>query len=249
MRNLKKEVVQMDSYGLTDKGLKRKENQDRYKICKGDNSLLAVVCDGIGGNKAGDIASSLTCEVLENYYLHNYDQQDVVSWLVHAVDIVNRAVLEKSLEDESYSGMGTTLVSSLVTEDKTYVVNVGDSRCYILDNNDELVQITNDHTVLNELVQNKGIDYQIACKLVGKNVISRAIGIFDILQPDIYQLKKEDYKLLLLCSDGLHGYVKEEVIKDILLENSSLDEKCEKLLKQANDVGGYDNVTVVLCER
>ncbi len=249
MKKQKKEVDKMNSFGATDKGLRRKENQDRFKIAEKEGSVFAVVCDGIGGNKAGDVAASLTCEVIQNYYKNNYDGQDIISWLSHAVEIVNRAVFEKSQEEEKYSGMGTTLVSSLITDDKTYVINVGDSRCYILDKNDRLVQVTNDHTVLNELVQNKGIDYQIASKFVGKNVISRAIGIIEDIEADIYQLNGEDYKMILLCSDGLHGYVEEEVIRSVLLQESTLEEKCQKLVDLANDAGGYDNVTVVLSQR
>ncbi|MDO4378860.1 MAG: Stp1/IreP family PP2C-type Ser/Thr phosphatase [Erysipelotrichia bacterium] len=239
----------MNNIGASDKGLLRKSNQDCYRIVSKDNEILTVVCDGIGGNRAGDVASSLAADVLGTYFKNNYMPEDVGVWYNNAVQIVNKAVLHKSSEVEEYKGMGTTLVSALITENTTYIANVGDSRAYILTKDQNLRQITNDHTVLNELVQKKGIEYDVAAQFIGKNVISRAIGIADDLQVDIYDIDNRDYDILLLCSDGLHGYVDENVIKNILVGQSTLETKCRKLIDEANKSGGYDNVTVVLCQR
>ncbi len=239
----------MNNIGASDKGLLRKSNQDSYRIVSKDNDILSVVCDGIGGNKAGDVASALAADVLGTYFKNNYLPQDIYGWYNNAVQIANKAVLRKSLEVEEYKGMGTTLVSALITEKTTYIANVGDSRAYILTKDQSLRQITNDHTVLNELVQKKGIEYDVAAQFIGKNVISRAIGIVDDLQADIYDVDNDNYDILLLCSDGLHGYVDENIIKNILTEQSTLETKCHKLIDEANKSGGYDNVTVVLCQR
>lgn len=239
----------MNSFGVSDKGLLRKINQDCYKIVSQCDDILAVVCDGIGGNKAGEVASVLASEVLCNYFKNNYMKDKIVEWYNNAIQIVNAAVLQKSSTVKEYEGMGTTLVSALITDEKTYVANIGDSRCYIMTNEEELKQITDDHTVLNELVLKKGIDYSIASQFVGKNVISRAIGIEENIKADIYELNNCDYKMLLLCSDGLHGYVDENTIRNILNDNANLEIKCQKLVDEANGKGGFDNVTVVLCRR
>lgn len=239
----------MNSFGVSDKGLLRKINQDCYKIVSQSEDTLAVVCDGIGGNKAGEIASVLASEVLCNYFKNNYMKDKITEWYNNAIQIVNAAVLQKSSTVKEYEGMGTTLVSALITDEKTYIANIGDSRCYIITNENELKQITDDHTVLNELVLKKGIDYSIASQFVGKNVISRAIGIEENIKADIYELNNWDYKILLLCSDGLHGYVDEKTIRTVLNDNSNLESKCQKLVDEANEKGGFDNVTVVLCRR
>jgi len=238
----------MVSYGLTHKGLVRKANQDSFIIENSTDKTLAVVCDGIGGNKAGEVASAVSSKDMQMIFKAQNKKATSKKWLVDAIEEVNSAVFRLGNTKEEYKGMGTTLVTALVTDKSTYVANVGDSRCYILTDKNEMIQVTEDHTLINYLVKTKGINEEIASKMVGKNVIARAIGIGNIVEIDTFEVLN-DYKCLLLCSDGLHGYVKSEDIKEVLVSDSTVEDKCMNLVKLANDAGGFDNVTVVICQR
>lgn len=238
----------MNSYGLTHKGLVRKTNQDSFMIEQSENKTLAVVCDGIGGNKAGEVASAVSSKDMQMIFAAQNKKATSKKWLLETVEEVNSAVFRLSNTKAEYKGMGTTLVSALMLEKSTFVANVGDSRCYILDENNQLVQISEDHTLINYLVNTRGISYDIASKMVGKNVIARAIGISNVVEIDTFEVLN-DYKYLLLCSDGLHGYLDTKVIHEVLLKDSSIEEKCEEFVRLANQAGGYDNVTVVICQR
>ncbi len=163
-----------------------------------------------------------------------------------AVETINTEVFTKSISNMAYNGMGTTLVGFVADKNDTYVVNVGDSRAYALIDK-QLVQITEDHTLINELVHKRGYSYQQASQLAGKNVISRAIGIMAHMEADVF--KVEDYDYLLICSDGLHSYVDDETIEKILSSRKSLKTKCRQLVDKANEAGGLDNVTVVIYQR
>lgn len=238
----------MVSYGLTHKGLVRKANQDSFVIEQSADKTLAVVCDGIGGNKAGEVASAVASKDLQMIFAAQSKKANSKKWLLETIDEVNSAVYRLSNTKEEYKGMGTTLVGALVCDKSTYVVNVGDSRCYILTEKDELLQVTEDHTLINYLVKTRGISSELASKMVGKNVIARAIGIGNLVEADTFEVLN-DYKCLLLCSDGLHGYVQQDAIQQVLISDMSAEEKCSALIKLANDAGGFDNVTVVICQR
>ncbi len=239
----------MNSFGLTDKGLIRKINQDNFVLNTSSQATMAVVCDGIGGNKAGDVASKIAAESLLSIFKKGYTTVDKHEWINQAIKIVNIDVYKQSIENLDYKGMGTTLVAAFVDDKNTYVANVGDSRCYCLTKQGKLIQITDDHTLINELVNKKGIDIQLAEKIAGRNVITRAIGIFQSVEVDIFKIEF-DYKELLLCSDGLHGYVSHEVISEVMRDSKlTAKQKATKLVELANAAGGYDNITVVVVSR
>ena len=143
----------MSSGAITDKGLLRKINQDSYLLIDDDKVVFGAVCDGIGGGNAGEIASMLACDELKNHY-HQYapKRENVINWLNEAVDKANDKVFIEGLNNEKYRGMGTTLVGFLVIEDSSFVINVGDSRCYVIDQNDNMHLITKDHTLFNDLL-------------------------------------------------------------------------------------------------
>ena len=234
-----------DCFGITDKGICRTSNQDSFAIEKKDDCLLGVVCDGIGGGQAGDVASAMACEIMTEQFRQFFDPaQDWQQWLLDTVTLVNISVYQKGLEDDDCAGMGTTLVAFIADDEKTVVINVGDSRCYQLTGG-QMIQVSDDHTLVNELVKSQGFDYDFACSLVGRNVISRAIGVNEVVVGDCFELGK--YQYLMLCSDGLHGYVEEEAISSCLLDpQMSLEEKGAKLVTLANEAGGWDNVTAVI---
>ena len=237
----------MNSFGQTDKGYARVMNQDYYLIAEKNNATLAVVCDGIGGHQAGDVASRLACETLQIYFDDHYENNP--EWfLKQALKRVNKVVYDKAQSDDAYKGMGTTMVCSIMTDKGLYVLNVGDSRAYVLTDKNQLVQLTEDHSLVNDLVKKEGMDEEKAREL-GQHVITKAIGIWPVTDGDIFEVT-DSFKCLLLCSDGLHNYVPSFVINEILAdEQLSGHEKCKKLVDKANEVGGFDNTTVVIVER
>ena len=233
--------------GLTDTGLLRPANQDYFQVEKKGSTILAVVCDGIGGNRAGDVASATACRSLAKSFETTFDiSVDLQQWLIKAVNKANSAVYRKSAASEKYAGMGTTLVGFIAGKNGTYVVNVGDSRCYgVID--DKLVQITEDHTLVNDLIKHRGFPAEVANALVGKNVISKAVGVAEKTDCDVFEVS--GYDALLLCSDGLHGYVSEDAIMAVMREKSTPASKCRKLIRLANEAGGFDNITAVIYQR
>lgn len=237
----------MNSFGQTDKGYARVMNQDCYLIDEKNNAILAVVCDGIGGHQAGDVASRLTCETLKKYFDRNFDGR-AEWWLKNALKRVNKVVYEKGRSDPAFKGMGTTMVAAIITDDKLYVLNVGDSRAYVLSDGNQLVQISEDHSLVNDLVKKEGMDPEKA-REIGQHVITKAIGIWPTTDGDLFEVT-DSFKSLMLCSDGLHNYVPAFEIVDVL-SNKKLSgyEKCQKLVDSANDAGGFDNTTVVIVER
>ncbi len=242
-----KGVGAMPSYGISDQGLRRSSNQDSYAIWEDGEKIVGIVCDGIGGNRAGDVASALATETFINIYKDEYRGRNKEEFMHKAVEKINTEVFNKSISNMAYNGMGTTLVGFVADKDDTYVVNVGDSRAYALIDK-KLVQITVDHTLINELVYKRGYTYQQAAQLTSKNVISRAIGIMAHMEADVFKVD-EDYDYLLICSDGLHSYVDDETIEKILSSRKSLKTKCNQLIDKANEAGGLDNVTVVIYQR
>lgn len=238
----------MSSYGLTDTGKIRKINQDSFVIVDNEKLFLGVVCDGIGGNNAGEIAADLASKVMASYFNGGYKAENQVEKMYNAIDVANLAVYKQGCQNDDCKGMGTTLVAAYVDKEVTLMANVGDSRGYILTEENQLIQITEDHTLINDLIQKHNISEEMAKKIVGKNVISKAIGVFPQVEADVFEVKQE-YKAILLCSDGLHGLVEEEEIKEILLSRSSIENKVKKLVKKANDAGGVDNITALIYQR
>ena len=238
----------MRYYGMTDKGISRAQNQDCFRIVREDDNVLAVVADGIGGHQAGDVASRLACDSLVKSFRKNYDHNPDF-WFATSLDRVNRIVYELAGKEPKYRGMGTTMVAAVIDKDNTVsLLNVGDSRAYILDNENHLIQLTEDHSLINELIKRDGMTMEKAME-IGAHVITRAIGIWPAIEGDIYTVE-EDFKCLMLCSDGLHNYVEPEKIIQILNDKDLTGRsKCEKLVAMANEAGGYDNITVVLMEK
>lgn len=235
----------MRALGITDKGLKREQNQDSYVIVDDGSTLFVAVCDGIGGHQAGDIASTMTCNMLSSCFRNEYDGNPE-EWFRMALKKVNRHVYEEAESKPELKGMGTTLVAAIFTENTTYILNVGDSRCYYFSKNDNLVQVSEDHSLVNDLIRIEGMEQEKA-EAVGRHIITRAVGIWPVVEGDIYELNDE-FKYLMLSSDGLHDYVDDEKMIDILMDNRSTGKKLEELVDAANGAGGYDNITVILVE-
>ena len=238
----------MRSYGNTDIGKARKFNQDYSLECDepiGNLDNLYVVCDGLGGHNAGEFASENTAEIFFDL-VEESDSRMPLSIYREAVNKVNELIYRKGKEPE-YEGMATTLVAATVRDDTAYILNVGDSRAYII--GDVITQITWDHSYVGELIREGKISKDEARFHKKNNVITRAIGAEATVEPDYFQVKMEYGETILLCSDGLYNMVSEHTIKQVVNSNNSLRAKVEKLIQLANDAGGRDNIAAVLITR
>lgn len=237
----------MNVYAKTDIGKTRETNQDAFDTGYfNDGTVWAVVCDGMGGVSGGQVASSLcidkTVNAIKRSYRENMTVNNVKNMLVSAINAANSYVFDESLKDRELKGMGTTIVAVVIVNNIAVVAHVGDSRAYIV--NDTIKQITKDHSYVQLLVDNGKITLEEAEKHPDKNIITRAIGIegFVDVDVDIVDIKDED--ILLLCTDGLNGYVRDDDILKTVKEYG--DSSTEKLVETANLNGGHDNITVVL---
>ncbi len=240
----------MEIWGATDQGKVRKQNQDFYRCSHlASGQHLAVVCDGMGGGKSGDVASRLASEVflqdIEQTAVADMHQADIVEMLVNAVHSANRAVFEQSQTSEDFRGMGTTLVAAFLQNADAYIVNVGDSRCYYL-GQDEISQITEDHSVVGLMVTQGKITEEEARRHPNKNLITRAIGTETRVECDCFYLRLEQRDCLLLCTDGLSNQVSRPELLYEITHGENGGEICQRMIDIANKRGAPDNVTAVL---
>ena len=240
----------MKSWGLTDPGCVRKQNQDFYQIEQLERGgLLCVVCDGMGGAKSGNIASSLATDVfvqeIRRSWKPNMDQEQIDQMLSSAVKLANFTVFDQAQQFEEFDGMGTTLVAALIKGRKVTVVNVGDSRAYSI-NEAGIRQISRDHSLVQMMVDRGDLTPEVAKTYPGKNFITRAIGTEPMVSCDIYhrEVSRGDY--LLLCSDGLSNMMDDQEILFEAVHGVGKHRCCKRLLDIAKNRGAPDNVTAVL---
>lgn len=240
----------MQSWGLTDPGCVRKQNQDAYRIEQLDRStLLCVVCDGMGGAKSGNIASTLAVEVfveeVRRSWMPGMERDKIDQMLRSAVKLANFTVFDQSAQFEEFDGMGTTLVAALVRGKKATIVNVGDSRAYGIDRSG-IKQITKDHSLVQMMVDRGELTPEVAKGYPGKNFITRAIGTEPTVMCDIYHkdVSRGDY--ILLCSDGLSNLMDDQEILFEVVHGVNKQHCCKRLLNIAKNRGAPDNVTSVL---
>lgn len=238
----------MRAYAATDVGRVRKVNQD-YIFCSmrpvGKLPNLFIVADGMGGHKAGDLASRYTVETLiEN--IKNSHSDNPITIINDAIVNANTRLLEKSEESEDYTGMGTTLVVCTIIGESMYVANVGDSRLYLYD--EKLSQITRDHSLVEEMVALGKLNRDEARKHKRKNVITRAIGGGKEVMADFFEAELTAGNRIVMCSDGLSNMVDDGEIEQVLSSDLSIEDKTRKLIDRANENGGMDNIAVVIVE-
>ncbi len=240
----------MEYLGLSDTGKVRAQNQDVYRIEELDrHTLVAAVCDGMGGAKSGNIASKLAIDVFTEEVLRGYKpglgQEQTAQLLVNAVKLANFTVFDQARQFEDFAGMGTTLVAVLVAGKNVTVVNVGDSRCYHITRED-IRRITVDHSLVQMMVDRGDLTAEEAKTYPGKNYITRAVGTEPTVECDVFHLRLERGDALLLSSDGLHGEVDDQEILFEVVHGVNNDNCCQRLLEIANMRGAPDNVTSVL---
>ena len=238
----------MQIFAKTDVGRVRSINQDAFYInTLPDGAALAVVCDGMGGASAGDIASKTAVDIISQYVVNSYspsmDSEDIIRLIGNAIVSANIEIYDLSLKDEGLKGMGTTAVVSVVRDGVAVICNIGDSRAYLI--NEQLSQITRDHSVVQTLVESGRLSPEQARVHPEKNVITRALGVEENVLSDNYIIELKNDSKLLLCTDGMSNYVSEQKIFNIVKSND-IDKTVDLLIDEANIGGGKDNITVAV---
>lgn len=239
----------MEAEFLTDRGRIRAHNEDAggtyYNL---SGQLLAVIADGMGGHKAGDVASQTAVSMIQEKWQQMTEittPEQCETWLLNTLAEINTTIYEQSLTYEAYEGMGTTAVIVISTADYITVAHIGDSRCYIYNENG-LKQITEDHSLVNELIRSGQITKEDALNHPRKNVVLKALGIEKEVTADISSLNWEKNDKLLLCSDGLTDKVLDNELANFLQMDVHVKEIGEKLIDLANERGGEDNISLVI---
>lgn len=236
------------SFSVTDIGKKRKLNQDFVYSSDepvGNLPNVYIVADGMGGHQAGDYASKCTVETMVRE-IRGCFEKSPIRILSRAIRIANDQVRKKAREDESLLGMGTTVVAATCLGKYLQVANVGDSRLYII--NDEVRQITRDHSLVEEMVRMGGLDREAARNHPDKNIITRAIGARDTIEIDFFHEELKSGDIVLMCSDGLTNMLEDEEIGRILKSQGTIEERAEELIEAANQNGGRDNIAVIVID-
>jgi protein phosphatase len=243
----------------TDVGMKRTHNEDYFSLI--EDEQLFLVADGMGGHASGEVASKMAAETIGEFYQRTREDEDA-TWpykmdrslsyienrLVCGIKLANLRIFETSNRDLRYKGMGTTIVSTLVSGDKIYVAHVGDSRCYRL-RGGKIDQITRDHSLLEDYKEAKpDMTEEEQRNFPHKNVITRALGMRDSVQVDIKPHQILDGDMYLMCSDGLSGMIEDPKISELMVGAKTLERAVAELVDCANRAGGTDNITTLVLQ-
>ena len=243
----------MQSYAKTDIGKAREMNQDFIYVSeKAENMKLCILADGMGGYKGGEIASSLATTTAKDYIEENFknvdlqDPERIQDLIGKAMEYANQVVYEKSKKNKELEQMGTTLEICLIYGNKVYIGHIGDSRIYRIRKN-IIRRITTDHSYVETLVKDGTITREEAFYHPKKNMLIKALGCTEYIEPDITVKGFLEDDIILMCSDGLTNMLKEDEIYSIIKENT--ETACNKLIQKANELGGYDNISVIIIEK
>jgi PPM family protein phosphatase len=234
--------------GKTDRGKVRVTNQDDFAVgYLPGSAVYAVVCDGMGGANGGNVASSTAVRIISKEiaggYNESLDDEGIKKLLMLAVGKANNAVFEMSRKDHSLLGMGTTVVAAVASGGSVSVAHAGDSRAYLID--DGIKQLTRDHSIVQEMLENGKITQDEALIHPQKNIITRALGVEESLDIDFKMVQFGADGAVLICTDGLTNLITDEALQ-ITVKESNKEQCAEKLVNMANDNGGSDNITVVV---
>ncbi len=229
----------------TSVGKIRAVNEDAFFVSElsSQDALLAVVADGMGGHNAGEIASSEAINAIKDVAQKN--ESDAKEMLIEAINAANSVVYKMSQDQQTLFGMGTTITACLISDTKVTAAQVGDSRLYLIRDN-MILQITKDHSLVEMLIENGTITKEDAKHHPQKNVITRAIGTDSTVEADIYEFSIDVGDIILLCSDGLVNMVEDEKILSIIKKTRNFENTADKLVHEAENAGGNDNITVIL---
>lgn len=239
----------MQAFAKSDIGKERKVNEDFYYISKPEDKIkLFILADGMGGYNAGEVASEMATEAVRDYIQKHFEKnkaskEKIEQLLIDAIEHANTVVYKKAQSKKDLSGMGTTLDVCLIYNSKIYIGHVGDSRVYRI-RKEFMRRLTKDHSYVQTLVEDGKITKEEACTHPKRNMLTKALGCTPKAEPDVYTKTFIKDDIILMNSDGLTNMVKENEIYSIIKENK--ENATESLVKQANDNGGYDNITVVI---
>ncbi|GHV07188.1 protein phosphatase PrpC [Clostridia bacterium] len=245
----------MIAWGATDRGMVRVQNQDAFALDidrKGERPprpVALIVCDGMGGANAGNVASAIAVkavnDTLSGLLKPHMNARQMSSALEEAAVAANVAVCDHARQNSECRGMGTTMVAAIAAEGLAVVANVGDSRAYKL-NQDGITLVTRDHSIVNDLMEKGELTAAQARSHPRKNWITRALGTDDTVQCDLFEIKLEAGEFLMLCSDGLTNMLSDQELLYEIIHGGDHAGVCNRLIAAANERGGQDNITVVL---
>ena len=238
----------MRVYSGTDIGRSRSVNQDYVYVSEtpvGNLPNLFIVADGMGGHNAGDFASAFAVRMMVNSVEGDADFNPI-KVIRHGIEVANHELIEQAKKSEERAGMGTTMVVATVVGNYVYVANVGDSRLYVV--GDHITQITQDHSLVQEMVRMGELTKEDARNHPDKNIITRALGAEENVNIDFFDFRLGQDSNILMCSDGLSNMVSDEEIHKIIQVGADVQQKGKTLLDLANEHGGKDNIAVVLIE-
>lgn len=236
----------MQVWGVTDRGAVRQQNQDAYaaKVLE-DGRAIALVCDGMGGARAGNVASTMAVELFMEEFLKPGQEGPVEEQMGHAAAVANQAVFQRSATDPECAGMGTTMVAALAAGKKAYILNIGDSRAYHI-GGEGIVKVSRDHSVVEDMVYRGELTPEEARLHPQKNLITRCLGVEPEVEPDFYEAELKTGEFLLLCSDGLSNTLTDQELLYEALYGGTGETCCKRMLDVALSKGATDNVTAVL---
>ena len=234
---------------ISDKGIVRDVNEDSYRI------KLATVVPLLHSrymHSSGDVASNMAVEFAKDYILNNPEafssEERILDGIKVLIEEANRAIYQKAVQSKETLGMGTTFILTIVLNDKLYIGHVGDSRVYLIRDN-EIKKLTVDHSYIEELIMNGSITREEAKNHPKKNIITRALGCNESILADTLSSPIDKNDIFVLCTDGLTNMLSEYKIMEIILENDDLNYSCSELVRLANENGGDDNITVIIIKK
>ena len=241
----------MQTFYFTDPGKVRTHNEDSVTIINNDKSeFVLAIADGMGGHKAGEVASKIAIDHIRDSFYKLYtigSKDDAIEWLRLIVKEINNKIFEYAKEHPESKGLGTTLVIAIKTNDYILYGNIGDSSGYVIKNN-TLHKVTKDHTYVEVLINNGRLTEETAKHHPGKNLLTRALGANNPIEIDIFDVDTS-VKGLFLCSDGLTNMLTEEQIEKILNSDLEVEEAVIKLIRKANSRGGTDNISIAYLKK
>ena len=240
----------MNVWGITDRGKIREQNQDAFAHqVLPDGRVIALVCDGMGGARAGNIASSMAVDVFMEAFLEDGEDSPDLEHMERAAALANRQVFRRAVEDENCVGMGTTLVAALAGEEEALILNEGDSRAYHISEESGISQVTRDHSLVEDLVERGELTRDQARVHPHKNLITRALGPEAETRSDSYLVRLHPGDCILLCTDGLTETATDQEIEQEILFREDKNGCLDRLLALAMRRGAADNVTAVLLQQ
>ncbi len=237
----------------SDVGAARDENQDALYYYEDNEIPIYIVADGMGGHRNGHFASNLAVSVISEFYHSNYDKlisekMHIPQFLRESINAANEKIFKAAEEDEEEGSMGTTIVVLLIKDNEAFVGHVGDSRAYI-HNGKDLIKVTKDHSLVEALLSSGSITEDEAKVHPQRNLITRAVGTAEEVDVEIKSLDVEKGDYILMSTDGLHGVLQDSYICEKIDKsenNSSMDKLCTEMIDEVNELGGPDNITVLI---